>query len=184
MTQYSSDDDALAVMTVPVEFFCLTNHLVFVKFVFTPFYFTLLFLFFQENKKWVGWVNFIVIILTSVQNQRKRLGIRLNFGLFLHIPQRPLSGNREEGDLKSCQENSGEMCLPPSQLCCWFWEHRAEGCASPPPRSRAERRLLNRGHATASAGETPGCKKPHSEQQRLNCLQITFPPNPSKSGVR
>lgn len=183
MTQYSSDDDALAVIPVPVEFFCLTNHLVFVKFVFIPFYSTLSFLFFKRIRN--GWSEliFIVIILTSVENQSKRLGISLNFVLFLHIPKRALSGNREEGDLKSCQENSREMCLPSSQLCCGFGS-AGQRDAHRQRREAKQRRLLNRCHATASAGETAQCKKPHSEQQRLNCLQITFPPNPSKSGVR
>lgn len=83
MTQYLSDDDALTVTPVPVGFFCLTNHHVFVKFVFTPLYSTLLLLFITRIRNGWGELIFIVIILTSLQHQSKRLGISLNFGLFL-----------------------------------------------------------------------------------------------------
>lgn len=102
-------------------FFCLTNHHAFVKFVFNPFYPTLLFLFPREWETGSTLI-FIIILLTSPQHQRKRLGISLNFGLFLHTSCRVLSRNREEGDLKRCQEYSKEMRLPSSQLCSRFWE--------------------------------------------------------------
>lgn len=132
MTQYSSDDDALQ----SVAFFCLTNHHAFVKFVFTPFYSTLLFIFFKRLRNGWGELIFVAIILTSLQNQSKRLGISLSFGLFLQKPWRAWSGNREEGDLKSCQEYSREMWLPCCQLCCWFWEAQGRGPCMATKKSR------------------------------------------------
>lgn len=46
----------------------------------------------------------IVILLTSLQHESERLGISLSLGLFLHASHGVLSGNREEGNLKSHQE--------------------------------------------------------------------------------
>lgn len=63
-----------------------------------------------------------VILLTSLEHPCKRLEIGLSSGLFLHASCRVLSGNGEEGNLKSSQEYSKKMLRPSSQLCSQVWE--------------------------------------------------------------
>lgn len=134
-------------------FFCLKYHHVFIKFVFTPLYPTLLFLFPREEETGAVLI-FIVILLTSLQHQSKRSGISLNFGLFLHISRRALSRNREEGNFtKPSGTFQGKVPASLTAALLVLGGRRADGCARPPPRSRAGGHLPHR-RATAPAVRT------------------------------